>query len=176
MDGQEMPLPAWDEWGEKFMKGLKLAIILFVWSLPLLIILIPVGIGSSIAESGGDTAQVIGGLLSACFGCLAAIYGILLALLLPAIYIRFAETWEISSGFQIGEILRLTRDNIGNIIIAWIILIIVGIVSDLIGTLLCVIGILFTTIWYMLVQSHLFGQIGRLARGESAVGEAGESL
>ena len=78
----------------------------------------------------------------------------------PAITIRYAENEELSSGFQFAEILEFTREHIGDIIIAVIVLWLVQLVAGLLGTLLCFIGLFFTGIWATMVQGHLYGQIG----------------
>jgi len=61
-----------------------------------------------------------------------------------------------------------TRDNLGNVIIALLLLIVVGVIASLVaglGLLALIIGILitipFATLWQYLVQAHLFGQIGK---------------
>jgi len=161
---EEYPLPAWDEWGEKIVSGIKLMVIFFVWSLPLIIISFPFGILTGLA--GED----IGGFLGLCFGCVSILYWIVLFLASPAITIRYAETEELSSGFQFAEILAFTRDHIGDIIIAVIVLWLVQLVAGLIGTILCFIGLAFTGIWALMVQGHLYGQIG-LEDADVSVGD-----
>ena len=61
-----------------------------------------------------------------------------------------------------------TRDNIGNVIIALLLLIVVGIVASfvaMLGFVALIIGALvtfpFAMLWQYLVQAHLFGQIGK---------------
>jgi len=38
MEGHPLPLPEWDDWGGKFMKGLMAAIIGLVYSLPVIVL------------------------------------------------------------------------------------------------------------------------------------------
>lgn len=151
---QEYPLPAWDEWGEKIVSGIKLMVIFFVWSLPLIIISFPFGILTGLA--GED----LGGLLALCFSCISILYAIILFLASPAITIRFAEGEDLSSGFQFSEILEFTKNHVGDIIIAVIVLWLIQMVAGFIGLLLCGVGMFFTGIWAMMVQGHLYGQIG----------------
>jgi fatty acid desaturase len=84
-----------------------------------------------------------------------------LAVISPAIYARFAETGQISAGFELDRILAFTRDNLGDIIVALLISLVVGVIALIAGMVLCVIGLLFTGFWSSLVQYHLFGQIAR---------------
>ena len=152
---EEYPLPAWDDWGEKIVSGIKLMVIFFVWSLPLIIISLPFGILTGLA---GDSD--FGGILGLCFSCISILYWIILFLASPAITIRFAEDEELSSGFQFSEILEFTRNHIGDIIIVVIVLWLIQLVASFIGVLLCFIGLFFTGIWALMVQGHLYGQIG----------------
>ena len=69
--------------------------------------------------------------------------------------------------FEIGKLWALTRDNLGNVILALTSRVVAGLIAAVVGSLgflLCV-GFLITvplaTLWQYLVQAHLFGQIGR---------------
>ena len=154
----DYPLPAWDEWGEKIMSGIKLMVVFFVWAIPLMIVSLPFAVLMGVA--GNNDSGGFAGILALCFSCLTIIYAVVLFLAGPAITIRFSETEKISSGFEFSEILAFTRDHIGDIIIAMIVLWLVQLVASFIGSLLCFIGLAFTGIWAMMVQGHLYGQIG----------------
>lgn len=166
--GDVTPLPEWrDRWGEWFTTGLKLVAVNFIWALPLIVVLIPVSLGSALAENsdyGGVAA-----LLTACFGCLAFIMGIFYTLVTPAIYIRLAETNDISSALRFGEIIRFTREHIGDVIIASIVYVagsmIISLAASIIGTVLCLVGLIITIpaaqFLTMMLQSHLYAQVGR---------------
>ena len=81
---------------------------------------------------------------------------------------RIAETEQLSSGFQFGDILRFTREHIGDVIIVTIVYfvasLVVGLIGSVIGTLLCLIGLIVTLpaaqLITMLIQSHLYAQVG----------------
>jgi hypothetical protein len=159
-DGVDRPLPAWDQWGDRAIKGLKLFVILVVWSLPSIILSVISGIISAIAGNNSDLQGLVA-LVSICTGCVSFIWGILLALAYPAIYKGFAQTEEISSGFRFGGILAFTQKNLGDIIVAILIGLVAGLVAAVAGTILCLIGLLFTAFWASTVQMHLYGQIAR---------------
>ena len=74
---------------------------------------------------------------------------------------------SIFTRFEFGKLWALTRDNLGNVILALNLTWVGGLRAAVIGSLgllLCV-GFLITvplaTLWQYLVQAHLFGQIGR---------------
>lgn len=166
-NGELYPMPEWrDRWGEWLVLGVKAVVAIFVWSLPAIIVALPMGFGFALV--GNNDAAAFGWLLAVCFSCLMILWAIIVLLATPVIYIRLAETEELSSAFRFGDILSFTRDHVGQVIIATIMYLIAGLVFGLIGSIvgliLCVVGLFFTLpaaqFITTLVQSHLYGQIG----------------
>lgn len=156
--GNPRPLPEWDDWGDKTVKGIKLMLVFLVWAIPLIIVAIPTSLLGSFSEN--NDAGILIGLFITCLSCLMVLYALLLSILSPAIIIKFAEEERFADGFAFSKIFSFTRDNIGDIIIAVLVLWAVQIVAGIVGSILCLIGLLFTSFWTNLVQFHLFGQIG----------------
>ncbi len=169
--GELYPMPEWrDRWGEWLVLGVKAAVAIFVWSLPAIVVSFPMIFGFALMDS--NDAVALGGLLAACFSCLLFAWVVVVLLATPVIYIRIAETEELSSAFRFGDILSFTRDNIGNVIIATIMYVIASLVISLIGSIvgliLCIVGLFLTVpaaqFITMMIQSHLYGQIGLESR------------
>lgn len=165
--GDKYPMPEWRErWGEWLVLGLKLYVVLLVWSLPLILVSIPMSIGFGLMDQGDSEA--VGALLAACFGCLTLLWTIVVVVASPAIFIRVAETEDLTDGLQFGRILTFTRDNIGEVIIASVVYLIasfvVSLIGSIVGVLLCLVGLLVTLpaaqFITTLIQSHLYAQIG----------------
>jgi len=102
-------IPEWDNWAELFIKGLSVAIIGLVYSLPGIALLF-VGIGSIIigaiisgsAATTMYTAIVSGGLL-----VLAGLLFLLLSgLIVPMALMRFADKGNFGDAFAFGEIIK----------------------------------------------------------------------
>jgi hypothetical protein len=165
--GHEHPLPEWQDWGKFFMLGLKAFVALFVWALPMFIGFVPVLAGSVLSDNGNSNGTgAIAALLIICGSCLMFLWGLFIALLTPAIYARLAATDRFASAFELGRIWEFTRDNLGNVIIAILLVWLAGIIAAVLGALgflLLCIGAMLTiplaTLWQYLVQAHLFGQI-----------------
>lgn len=165
--GELYPMPEWrDRWGEWLVLGVKAVVAVLVWSLPAILVALPMGLGLALTDN--DSTAAIGGLVAACFGCLVFLWTIIVLLATPVIYIRLAETEELSSAFRFGEILRFTREHVGQIIIATIMYVIASVVlvtiGSVVGLILCLVG-LFVTLpaaqfITTMIQSHLYGQIG----------------
>jgi len=169
-NGREFPLPEWEDWGGFLGRGFKLVVAFFVWSLPFVLLSIPVFIGAALTDSqnGGGAGTAFGVLFIICSSCLLLLWGLFLVLVSPAIYIRLAVTDRFGAAFEIGTLWALTRDNLGNIIVAILLTIVAAIIASIAGSLgfvLLFIGALVTipaaTLWQYLVQAHLYGQIGR---------------
>ena len=165
--GHEHPLPEWQDWGRFFMLGLKVFAALFIWALPMFIGFVPVLAGGVLSDSGNSGgAGAISTLLICCGSCLMFLWGLFIALLTPAIYARLAATGRFGAAFELGRIWEFTRDNLGNVIIAIVLVWLAGIIAAVLGTLgfmLLCIGAMLTiplaSLWQYLVQAHLFGQI-----------------
>lgn len=167
INGVERPLPEWDDWGQFLSLGFKVFAASFVWALPIILLLIPLAIGTAIIDQRSG-AEGIGIAIVVCGSCLVLLWSLFVTVLTPAIYIRIAATDRFSSAFEFGPMLAFTRDNLGNVIIALLLLIVVGVIASLIaglGVLALFIGLLvtlpFAMLWQYLAQAHLFGQIGK---------------
>ena len=169
---EQYPLPEWDDWGGFFVKGLKITLAILIWSLPVLLAMVPMIFGGIwMGNENGDGAAFGGIFLLLCGLCLAVLWGIFVTVISPAIYVRMAQTGRFASAFEVGELWSFTSRNLGNIIIAVILTLVAGLIASAVGglgALLCGVGILFTipvaTTWQYLVTAHLFGQVGAVDR------------
>jgi len=165
--GHEHPLPEWQDWGRFFMLGLKVFVALFIWALPVMIGFVPVLAGGVLSDNGNSSGTgPIAALLIMCGSCLMILWGLFITLLTPAIYARVAATNRFAAAFDLGRIWEFTRDNLGNVIVAILLVWLAGIIAavlGMMGLLLLCIGVMVTiplaSLWQYLVQAHLFGQI-----------------
>lgn len=164
------------------MKGLRLVLAGFVYSLPVillggvpLIILVVGGLASG--EDMGDAfvAAATGtGLLLLC--CIS-LYLLALSFFLPAMNINFARQDTFRSCFQIKEILAIVSRRTGDYLIAWIVSILfailigisaglLSVVADIIpciGWILAWVITALVSVWSTIVYAHLFGQVSAAA-------------
>jgi hypothetical protein len=167
---QQYPLPEWEDWGGMLVRGIKLAVALFIWSLPAIVVAIPLTIGGTMLGNDSSGAQAVGGLLLTCGLCLVILWAIFVALITPGIYVRLAVRGRFSSAFEVGALWSFTRDHIGPVIVAILLTWVAGLIASLlsmVGLVLCCVGVLITIplamLWQYLVMSHLYGQIGAVA-------------
>jgi hypothetical protein len=165
-EGRELPLPEWDDFGGKFMKGLMAGIASFIYALPIIVVMgIVFGLTAVIADSlDGDTAETISSICPLMGNCLLFVYMILLMLILPAAIVQYALTEQFGVFFRFGDILAFIKANIGGYIIALLVALVAGLIAEIVGGIACGIGILFTLVWAMLVGANLFGNLAREAQ------------
>ncbi|MGB3905041.1 MAG: DUF4013 domain-containing protein [Anaerolineae bacterium] len=160
-DGMDVPLPEWDDFGGKFIKGLVVIVILLVYTIPIWLIACVLGGLTGVAGAAdSDTLANSMALLSTCATCLYLVWGIVVWLVLPAGLIRYAVTGEFMSAFQFGEIFSFITANLANYIVALILVLVANFIAGF-GIIACFVGVLFTNFWSYLVTAHLLGQVKR---------------
>lgn len=170
MADEPWPLPAWENLGRYFVDGLMFWVATLVYALPFLIILCPImGVWflPVLAGEQEDLAAIlagVSGVVSVGLGCLVALYGILLGLLMPVLQIRYAETGEIGACLRFGEIFQFLFANIGNIIIGQLLVWLASVVvMSVVGGLSLGLLVLPVSVLLKAFSGHLYGQIGRQA-------------
>jgi hypothetical protein len=147
------PAPEINDWVANFINGIKLFIVGLVYAIPIIIIaaisLVPVILGAI----SGDTSALMGGAGLTLIGLLVClVLAIIISLILPFAYIRFARTQSFGEAFNFGAIFA----SIGKIgwvsyIIALIVLFIAGIVFGIIFTIIAVILMIIPFLGVLLV-------------------------
>ena len=168
IQGRSRPLPEWDDWGGKLVKGIMYFVIGFVYALPIIILATCFGglMGALGAAEAERATNVVGSLGGICFGGFAFLYGILMTLALPPAIGRYLETGDLGAAFHFGEVFALVRDNIGAWIIVLVLTWLAGLIASL-GLILCFVGVLFTAFWANLVMMYLWGDVYRQASAKS---------
>lgn len=168
IEGLETPLPeATEDFGEKLVNGLVLWVINFIYFLPLTIVGSISGGGGAILTSvieDVDTASAIAGVWGSCFGCLSLILGILISLLIPFVWAKYAESGQFGDAFKLGDIFALLKDNLGSTIIVILVSWLVSLVAGIVGFITCIVGLIFTMFYAKLVTVFLYGSLYRQAK------------
>jgi len=166
-------LPDWDNIGHKIALGFKLAVIIIVYLLPFailialsvpfsdfefdhmrtreIVLLIPMLISNFLFR--GEMSGI-----SLLFFLSALVYIILFVLILPFIVSKFAENESINDAFAISDILSMFRENLGDAILVFLLVVFLQILASL-GIVLCFVGVLLTGFWASVVQYYLYGEL-----------------
>lgn len=164
VEGQQHPLPEWDDLGDFFIEGFKLFAIGLIYTVPIALLLalliIPTAIFSSIGDN--EAVRTIGGLGVSAVWCMIFPIGLALAIWLPGALLMAVTTGEFSAAFDFGRIARFIRANIGNYVLAFVVWLVARFAAGL-GILLLCIGVIFTGFWALAVAVYAFAQVYRLA-------------
>jgi len=168
--GSALPLPDWEEWSGDLVRGFKLTVVYLVWSLPLLLVALPMAVGGILADS--DSAiQVVGITLVVASSCLTLFYAILVTLATPGFVLWFARDERIRSGLQLSQIFGWTRGHLGDVILFMLAYVVasfvISAVAGIVGTLLCLVGLIVTVpLAVFLLYLYQFNLLGQLAYRE----------
>jgi len=190
--GRPRPLPRWDDLGRLFVDGLLVWVALLIYALPLVLLVCPVVLVWLLPFLGGEHENIVGVLtgLSALttvgIGCIGFLYGLLLAVLSPAVYLQYAGHGDLGACLRVGDVVRFAFRNLGSILLILLVYLAVAILlgltistaTGILGWIPCVgwiLSLLLTlvwlpaSVWLMAFQGHLIGQIGREAGFPSPV-------
>jgi uncharacterized RDD family membrane protein YckC len=166
--GREVPLPeVTEDFGGKLIRGLLLSVITFIYFLPITLISTCSGVASSVFTNmaqNSDTANAALTTWGACLGCISLVYGILVALILPFVWSKYAETDQFGDAFKLSEIFELLKNNIGEAIIVVLVSALAAIIAGIVGFVACIVGLIFTLFYAELVTVFLYGSLYRTAR------------
>ncbi|MGI6367294.1 MAG: DUF4013 domain-containing protein [Anaerolineae bacterium] len=152
------PLPEWSDWGGDLKKGFMWWVAMAVYAIPIILL----GIVFSIlgAATGGASSEEVSGVLgiaTLCMNCLMGLYALLMAVVLPAAMVRFADKWSLKDAFELGAIKALITKKPGAYATA-IVVAMLGAMAGSLGSIACVIGVIFTTFYGTLAGMHALGQ------------------
>ncbi|MEA2007525.1 MAG: DUF4013 domain-containing protein [Chloroflexota bacterium] len=172
------PLPDWDAFVDYLVKGLQVFVIGFVYMLPVIVIELCVGIIPLLGgQTGGneDTLVAVFGIFAACLVCLTTLYSLVIGLIFPAAIGNFAAKNELKAAFSLGEVFGMVRDNIGTYALVLLGSLAAGFVGSL-GTIACVIGVIFTYAYAYAINGHLWGQAYNVAFPSAGSGDVGGTV
>jgi hypothetical protein len=144
--GKEIPLPEWDNLGDKFARGLVYTIILIIYSIP----------------------GIILSFVPCVKYCLGPLYFVALLFVLPYITLKYAQTGSFEDCFRFNEMIDFVRKNINNLVIVVLLSIALQIIATF-GVLALVVGVFFTAFWADLAIYYLYGRVFKA--GEEAEGK-----
>jgi hypothetical protein len=167
-NGDDEP-PAFDDWGDLFVTGLKAFLVTFAYYLiPALAFLLLGGLGALTGSRGGALAGMAVAFL------VSGVLGVALTYVSPAALANFAATGSVGAAFAFGDIKSIVFS--GEYFVAWLLGFVVLVAGGLVIGLLNVVPIFGTIVGAILyfpvvvVAFRMFGTAYRNARG--AVGEA----
>jgi hypothetical protein len=153
IEGKDTPLPEWSGIGEFLSEGIKPFLIVFVYNLPVLVL----AILRMVIMFGFRDLQAV--------AALTAVLQLLLQLAFvvwtPTVIIRYTVHGTFRSGFEFAELFEFIRLNLGDYLVAVLMIFVAGMIAS-VGIFACCVGYFFTVFWAVLVTAHLYGQLYRV--------------
>ena len=161
----EPSLPEWDKWGEKLTDGFQLAVVYFIYELPVFIVYIVIAILVAILGSlanANSAAVSVFGILTSIFlfiGVLGvAVYALFIFFLLPSIVVRYSMTKSIGAALDYKACWKASKEHVGDVLIVLLLLYAASFIASL-GTFIFFIGFAFTTFYSLIVSAGLYGEL-----------------
>ena len=160
--GEGADLPEWNEWGDKFTKGILSLLINLVYILPVILLNVCLSLFNAIAGEGNN-ADAVRAMASICLGVPAAISGLFAAFVLPAARIRYAVSNDLGSAFQFGEVFGLISRSLSNYLTFVVVTVAAWLAAFLVVLVtlpLCGIGLIllpFASFWSYAVWANALG-------------------
>jgi len=167
--------------GKQFMDGLKIWVIGFVYGLPMLVLGIIIAIIATLGGVGGfmgannDNSGAVGAvgviviILISCIGLIMLLYCLLVAFITPAFYGRYAQYGTIGAALNFKEVFKTAFKKPVPYILAFLGVILVGIIGGIAASILSSIGAIalgigalygmaLATVYMSLANGHFYGQ------------------
>ncbi|MGB1253293.1 MAG: DUF4013 domain-containing protein [Candidatus Promineifilaceae bacterium] len=161
-NGVENPLPEWDNYGDLFSEGFAVSMAQFVYALPATILMF---VGGVTAGLGGATENeaifFVGGGVMILLSCVAMLWMLALVAISPAIYIQYLKHGTFSSCMDFREVIRLTRENLSELLVAVLIIFGANMMLGVVMTIPCLnllVG-LASLAYITMFSGHIYGQL-----------------
>lgn len=186
--GESLRMVAWEDWGGMFKDGAMVFGVRIIYSLPIMILILPMMIVSFVIPFIASESDNPDALLAIFIGvialtlCLVIPISIASALFIPAAEMHVIEKNEFAAGFRIREWWAIFRANMGGFIAAFAIYYLISmalaIIIQILGATLilaCLIPILLPAVTFYIVLI-MYISIGQAYREGKAKLEAGENI
>jgi hypothetical protein len=173
--GNIQPLPEVD-FGANFIDGLKMFVVGFVYSLPIILMVVPLMLlttpTSTTINGNQEVMTGASALVGLCCGGLIMLYALLMAFVMPAAYGRLAATGDLGAAFRLNDVIGLVRANPGAYLLVLLGALITGAVIAPLGGILCGVGVVLTSAYALAINGHLYGQAYNEASGNRELSAA----
>ena len=164
-EGYERPLPEWDDFVAYLVEGLKAVVVVIGYMLPAIILYI---VSFALSFAGGMSDNSALRIASMACGCVSLLVIIAINLLLNVGLMRFFATDSLGEAFNFGEIIGFIKGNIGQYLLALVMMFVTMFGAVIVGLIACGIGVLVTVPYGMLVSWKNFADVYRNAQQAAA--------
>lgn len=163
---EDEPLPDWDDIGKYFIYGLKYMAVAFIWSLPIIVLIVGISLVSVFSFTQDDNSAVFGVFMfsSICIFILTFVYILFLTMMMMPLWVQLAEDTPFGELVNPARTWTLLRANLAGYLVVMLITWLATFIASLAGAILCGIGLIFTGVIAQIFFAHLVGQATAQAR------------
>ncbi len=155
--GETYPLPEWDDLGGIFVDGASVIGAYLVYWLPVVLLYIVGALGIGIGL-GGDEPSIAVTVVMTVLTLFFALLMLGIVFYFPAALIRLALKGNFGAAFEFGPTWEFIQRNIGNYLLAFLIIFLANLISQF-GILLFCIGIIPASFWGTSVSAYTLGEV-----------------
>lgn len=160
---QPTPLPEWDDLGEFFSEGLRMVGVVLVYVVPFIaLVMLFVFPAAILGSADNEALEVLGSGIAGCVWCLMVPLSLAVILFMPASLLFTAVEQRFGAAFEFARIWAFIKNNIGNYLLAIVVYFVARFLGGF-GIFLFCIGVIFTAFWGLLIMTHGFAQVYRIA-------------
>ncbi len=166
--GNDVPLPEWNDFGGDLVRGFKGFVVYVVWALPVIVLAVCTGALGAVGEStGSDAAAATAAILAIAGNCLSFLLSLVIAFFQPLFYSRLAVSEQIADGLAFGAIFSEVPGRFVDLLVVLLVAFVISLAA-VFGLLLCLVGVVFTNFLAVVMTCHLYGQVRRRIMGTQA--------
>lgn len=149
-------MPEWDDWADKFVKGLVALVVALVYYIPLLIIM---GIGGGLGALINNGTGV--GLFFATGYAVGFILLLFIGFVIPMALAHYIATGSVGSAFALGVVLGKIRERLSDYVVAYIVTVVMLFLVNVVGELPLIGWLLAAFLYFyaLIVAAVLFGEV-----------------
>ena len=165
------PIPGWEDMSNYFRIGLRYLGIAFIWSFPVILIIIGEAILITPTALMEDPSQFLAvvWILNICIFVFIFLYLLGVMLLSPPLWVLLAEGHSFQQLLNPTHAWDLFKLNIGGFLIATLVGWLITAVLSSFGMLACIAGVFFASVLSQMVVAFLTGQATAQARASSEI-------
>lgn len=150
-------LPEWDNMGELFVDGVKLMLIFFTYTLPMLVVAVS-SVGVLVLISNDDAMGFIVAMLFIPFQGIIFLYSMCLLLVYPFVYYTVATGAPLGQAFQIKRFFQIVKQDWSNSLLAVVFNWLAGAISSF-GFFVFIIGFFPALAYTISVTGDVYGRL-----------------
>jgi hypothetical protein len=151
-------LPGYNDFGGYILRGFLVGVIGFIYAIPLIVVSSCAWLPYTLIPNPDENMNGLLAIVSICVSCLVAVFALIYAFILPAAIGKYAATDQFGSAFRLGDAIATVRA-----VPTAYFLVLVGALLGFVliaplGSVLCGLGALLTTVYANALYYHLLGQ------------------